>query len=322
MEFTATGHGSDRYFLFRSKSMLKGSGLYITESLTPRRQAMFSELLRLRREGMIHSVFTRSGVILVRRSRNSAPIWIGSPEAVRQLSAVAVADGPIPGRARGPDSGVLPESTPVSGVHGHAQRAGAISSPDVGGSMEMEVPSGANLSDLLQHGSCSVDLADAESALGRERPVSTLSSLLDCAREAVQLVHLPPPLEGTPIRGATADRPAGGVDPAEERDWSPGAIVTEDGSTSLSVRTVVTRPPNTGDSGETLLGTSGIIPPSAATPLPERAAAQRENPVSDRSSAPPPEGCGERSTGSPSARGGAGHGVSQRGFSMVVHYVR
>ena len=41
IEFTAGGPGSERDILFRSKSKLRGSGLFISESLTPRRQAMF-----------------------------------------------------------------------------------------------------------------------------------------------------------------------------------------------------------------------------------------------------------------------------------------
>ncbi|KAF0287851.1 Brevican core protein [Amphibalanus amphitrite] len=89
IDFTTAAPGSDRDVLFRNKTKLKGTGLFVAESLTPRRQAMFSDLLRMKKEGIIFSVFTRSGVILACRSRDSAPIRITDPEAtVSAVSAV------------------------------------------------------------------------------------------------------------------------------------------------------------------------------------------------------------------------------------------
>ena len=53
VEFTSAAPGSDRDILFRTKTRLRGSGLYISESLTPRRQEMFADLLALKRDGII-----------------------------------------------------------------------------------------------------------------------------------------------------------------------------------------------------------------------------------------------------------------------------
>ena len=85
VEFSSIAPGSDRDVLFRSKSKLKGSGLFISESLTPRRQAMYLDLLRLKKERVICSVFTCSGDLLVCKSRDSPPIRVADPETVRQL---------------------------------------------------------------------------------------------------------------------------------------------------------------------------------------------------------------------------------------------
>ena len=45
VRFTSSKPGSDRDTLFRNKTRLRGTGLYIRESLTPRRQAVYSELV-------------------------------------------------------------------------------------------------------------------------------------------------------------------------------------------------------------------------------------------------------------------------------------
>ena len=111
VDFTSAAPGSDRDILFRSKAKLRGSGLYIAESLTPRRQSMFAELLKLKKRGVISSVFTRSGDILVFRSRDSAPIRIASPESVSQLSGIAESRN-TQGRAQEEDGGGPAAPTP------------------------------------------------------------------------------------------------------------------------------------------------------------------------------------------------------------------
>ena len=107
IEFTSAAPGSDRDILFRNHSKLRGSGLYIAESLTPRRQAMFADLLQLKREGLIF-VFTRSGDILACRSRGSAPIHIADPEVVRRLAGDGAPGRPAQGRTQAGGGGARP----------------------------------------------------------------------------------------------------------------------------------------------------------------------------------------------------------------------
>ena len=65
---------------------------------------MLSDLMRLRKEGVIFSAFTRSGNIMACRSRDAAPLRIASPEAVQQLAE------------SGPVSRLVQERTQVGGV--------------------------------------------------------------------------------------------------------------------------------------------------------------------------------------------------------------
>ena len=104
IHFTTAARGSDRDTLFRAKTKLRGSGLFIAESLTPRRQAMLADLLQLKDQSVIASVFTRSGDIFACRTRDSEPIRIADPEAVQQLYGAGSPDRPPQGRAR-PESG-------------------------------------------------------------------------------------------------------------------------------------------------------------------------------------------------------------------------
>ena len=59
VEFCSAGRLSERDILFRSKSKLRGTGLYISESLTPRRQDIFRTLLQLKKTHQIHSAYTQ-----------------------------------------------------------------------------------------------------------------------------------------------------------------------------------------------------------------------------------------------------------------------
>ena len=74
VEFTSIAFNSVRDRIFRSKtSKLQGSGLFVSESLTSRRQKIFQRLLQLKRSGVIVSVFTQSGDIFIRRHVDSVP---------------------------------------------------------------------------------------------------------------------------------------------------------------------------------------------------------------------------------------------------------
>ena len=76
VEFSSAARMSERDVLFRSKYKLRGTGLYISESLTPRRQAIFQRLVHLKKDQRIHSAYTQSGELLVRKFSDSRPIKI------------------------------------------------------------------------------------------------------------------------------------------------------------------------------------------------------------------------------------------------------
>ena len=63
VRFWTSEPGSYRDRLFRVKTRLRGSGLYIGELLTPRRLQWLHELRQMKTEGMIAAAFTRSGVV-------------------------------------------------------------------------------------------------------------------------------------------------------------------------------------------------------------------------------------------------------------------
>ncbi|KAF0314390.1 hypothetical protein FJT64_015142 [Amphibalanus amphitrite] len=112
-EFSAATAGSDRDKIFRSKTKLRGSGLFVAESLTPRRQELFSSLLQLKKEGKIFSVFTRAGDVLACRSRDTAPVRVVDAEAVRRLAGARGGGGvtadPAQRRAQESERGVMPD---------------------------------------------------------------------------------------------------------------------------------------------------------------------------------------------------------------------
>ena len=88
---------------------------------------LFLELLRLKKAGKVFSVFTRSGNILACRSRDSAPIRIASPEALRQLAGSGAARRPVQERAQsGARSGLL------DGVMSGARRSAPLPASGVG----------------------------------------------------------------------------------------------------------------------------------------------------------------------------------------------
>ena len=129
VEFSSAAPGSDRDVLFRSKSKLKGSGLFISESLTPRRQAMHLDLLRLKKERVICSVFTCSGDLLVCKSRDSAPIRVADPETVRQLCEPQVTGHSGQGRAQVGTDGIPQDQVQIDLSHTKyvsGQRVGVI----------------------------------------------------------------------------------------------------------------------------------------------------------------------------------------------------
>ena len=69
VKFKSALPGSDRDQLFRTKKKLPGTGLFINESLTRKRQELFRELLRLKKGRSIHAVYTQAGDLFVRHQK-------------------------------------------------------------------------------------------------------------------------------------------------------------------------------------------------------------------------------------------------------------
>ena len=85
VRFNATGAGSDRHFLVRNKTKLRGSGLFIRECLTPFRHGIFKELMQLKRQGWVSTVFTRDGTVFVVVEQRDRPRPVRTLEALERL---------------------------------------------------------------------------------------------------------------------------------------------------------------------------------------------------------------------------------------------
>ena len=323
IEFTSAAPGSDRDILFRTKSKLRGSGLFIAESLTPRRQAMFADLLQLKREGLIFSVFTRSGNILVCRSRDSAPIRIADPEAVRQLAGTGALGRSAQGRAQLPGGGGQPVLS-VRREQGGPARETMPPTSASGDVLETEMSSPAGVLSPARHGSdprpprrdtgrgsVPPDSVGASSRRGREG-----SSLLDCALEMpVQLVQLSPPLGVESGAGAGC----GGRDESPTVPESRGESTPADRrrpaepleSPLMRTSTVDSPAPVAGENSDphVTVTSAATSPVSAAAP----AARESGDLVSERGQALSSGGQYTRRTEQMSVRGGAAGGVLRSG---------
>ena len=215
VEFNTAAAGSDRDKIFRSKTKLRGSGLFVAESLTPRRQELFSSLLQLKKEGKIFSVFTRSGDVLACRSRDAAPLRVVDAEAVQRLAGDGGGGTAHPEQRRAREGG---RGATLSGAAAlrPPQRAlppAAAARTNGGDVMELDERGGDETSfadHASPHGSQRVEFsaipATPRHNANRRQPGS---SLLDCAREsAVRLIHLSPPLqEGAATSGGAGQAP-------------------------------------------------------------------------------------------------------------------
>lgn len=126
VKFRAAGAGSDRDKLFRSKTKLHGTGLFVAESLTRKRQAMFKELLGLKKRKSIHAAFTQSGELFVRITAESAPLKIADQSAVEQLKETV--PPPVQSRER-PRAGESEPLVTASSVSPRASSAPAVTAP-------------------------------------------------------------------------------------------------------------------------------------------------------------------------------------------------
>ena len=85
VKFTSIASGSDRDAIFRTKTSLRGTGLFVSESLTPRRQNIFRTLVKLKQQRSVHAAFTRSGDMFVKTSPESPPVKIANQAALDRL---------------------------------------------------------------------------------------------------------------------------------------------------------------------------------------------------------------------------------------------
>ena len=317
VEFTSSSPGSDRDVLFKSKSKLRGSGLYIAESLTPRRQAIFSDLLRLKKDGKIFSVFTRSGDILACRSRDSAPIRVASCEAVRSLSGDDAPRGPAQGRARAPGGEAPPEPAREREERRRTREAGESTPSRLNGGMEVETRSPVDSPGPAHRGSYSgprrvgaADRAETSSPVDRDRRGS---SLLDCAREsAVQLVQLSPPLQETPAGACAA-----GVSATADGGLTGAPSVGARGRPAPPAgRPDAAQPPLAGGLEPPLTVTSDAAHQPVTAPASGRRGEWREHAVSGQSPAPPSGGRPRRLAGSQPDEDGAGGGECRPEVSL------
>ena len=251
VRFTTCKPGSDRDVLFRNKTRLRGTGLYIRESLTPRRQAVYGELAAKKKERKIVTVFTRSGTVFAVVNQGERPRPVRSDEALRRLlsllrdaGAAAAAGEPAHNDAaasRVTDEGRLTRQLDSTPPTSRAAVTGTLSSP--GSSMEVDVLRNDHL--VAERSTTASGGAHVRSPPFEGTPVTTTTST-----DSVTVLEK----DGRPgIIAAGADRPSrpeprpvtqeragsgGGRDATREPEWrpAPGMDRRQDGGPSASLR--------------------------------------------------------------------------------------
>lgn len=246
---------------------------------------MFMDLLQLKKQRVIFSVFTRSGNVLVCKSRDSAPIRVADPETVRQLSESCEHDLTGQRRFQTGGSGGPPGRTPGGALPGRA-RADVAMPPDVGaGGRERELLSpggaaGAPRLDLLagppESSGAAVRGGSPDGGDVRRRQPS--SSLLDCAREPVRQVHLMAPLSAPLAADVATGSPAAGgrrllgsrsqsntSHPSVGAGGSPRGGSSLDGGAALSPRSSMVVDDEPAGAQPRLYGDGALESPSQAT---------------------------------------------------------
>lgn len=122
-DFGSSEFGSHRDSLFRSKTRLRGSGLFISESLTPRRRHILRSLLELKAAGKLYAVFTQSGDIFVRETGSSSPARVPDMPTVQRLAAAAASRRPVHGRTQASIVGVRASSTETTDTQADGLRS-------------------------------------------------------------------------------------------------------------------------------------------------------------------------------------------------------
>ena len=85
VRFNTVAVDSDRYFLVRNKTRLRGTGLYIRERLTPYRQKILNDLMQMKRNGQLSAVFTKDGTVFAATNQRDRPRPVRSEVALERL---------------------------------------------------------------------------------------------------------------------------------------------------------------------------------------------------------------------------------------------
>lgn len=127
VRFTHSFPGSLRDLIFRGKTRLRGTGLFVRESLTEKRQEWFDELVKLRKRKLLNVALTRSGTVLYIESENARAVPINSDEALQSLiNRLTTTEGGTSG-ARQVESRVVTmqghqDRTPAESFRGREER--------------------------------------------------------------------------------------------------------------------------------------------------------------------------------------------------------
>ena len=147
VRFNAVDAGSDRHFLIRNKTRLRGSGLYIRECLTPFRHGIYQDLMQLKRTNQISTVFTRDGISFVVVDQHDRPRPIRSLAALERLTrTLAETESCSQTRTAGSE---LPRGGSAE-VDAHPDRDGTVRAAESDQQSQRQVaPSGARQTDTL-----------------------------------------------------------------------------------------------------------------------------------------------------------------------------
>lgn len=85
VRFSHSFPGSNRDQIFRGKTRLRGTGLFVREKITARRQSWCDELMKLKHRGLIRVVSTRSGTVFCMEANCTRFVPIQSEEALQRL---------------------------------------------------------------------------------------------------------------------------------------------------------------------------------------------------------------------------------------------
>ena len=113
---------------------------------------MLKELLRLKKDSKISTVFTRAGDMIC-QSRNSLPLRIADPEAVLQPSGDGMARSQAQRYADAGSGGAPQQPVRTSGGRTRERSAEPTLLPDLGGRVEVEASGPAGSLDSSLHGS-------------------------------------------------------------------------------------------------------------------------------------------------------------------------